>query len=250
MKSLKRWIHPRSKSSIISFFEKVKCSCKVRIIINIDVLNPEYLFSIKNYLDKLGIERNIEIDVNINRNPAKNWYGAHARAIDYLFSKIETPFYLHLEDDWIFLKYIELDPLIVLMEKHHDVDVVRFSKEQIKEKIWLYYLSDEVTEEYLAPNVQCLIDNVPLVQSPVWSFNPHLGRTSIVKNMTDMPKDQNPEKYICFKYLKEDKRNGIYIYGKIGDSPVVKDIGRNAIRRIMQKIKYVISGGKYVKYRF
>lgn len=233
-----------------SFFARVHCSKSIRLLIHIDVLHPDQLNLIKDYLRNLKLEKKIEILTHVNPHPARNWYAAHSNAILHLYGLISTACYFHLEDDWRFLKNIDLDPLIRLMEKYPDIDNIRFSRERIKKKVWLYHLSDEITEEFLAPNIECLIDNISLIQTPIWSFNPHLGRTSIIKNITDIPKNQNPEKFVCLKYIENGKHNGTYVYGKIGDSAYVNDLGRNKIRRKIQKYKYILTGGKYAEYRF
>jgi hypothetical protein len=49
------------------------------------------------------------VDFHINNNPVANWHDAHAKAINFLFKQIETPYYFHLEDDWEFMKHIDLD---------------------------------------------------------------------------------------------------------------------------------------------
>jgi hypothetical protein len=237
-------------AALDSFLDKVHCSDKLRFLVHIDVLKPKNLSHIKNYLRRLEVHSGFEVKLRINSNPDNNWYTAHTKAVNYLFNKIETPYYFHLEDDWIFIKYVDLDPLIKLMNANKYIDHIRFSKEIIKEKAWLYHLSDEISEEYLVPNVEVVIDGIPLVRTPLWSFNPHLGRSSVIKNFINIPPNNNPEKYVCHKYLEIVKEGHTYIYGRIGDSAFVKDLGRNIIKQKIRKIKYILSGGKYANYRF
>ncbi len=228
-----------------SFFKNVSCSEKFNFIVNIDVLNPGYLSSLLLYLKKCKIT-----DISINNRP-KDYIENHTRALCCLFKRIETPHFFHLEDDWIFFKKINLDSLICLMQRHSYIDQIRFSKEKIKEKAWLYYLSDEIKEEYLLPNIQVEIDGIPLVQTPAWSFNPSIARTSAIKNFTDMPSSaMGPEIYICKAYPKIFNHQGTYIYGRIADGPAVKDIGRNNFRQLLRKLKYTLSGKKYAEYKF
>lgn len=233
-----------------SFFDKVRYSDKMRFIVHIDVLNNENLSFITGYLRSLERSEGIGVDIHINNNPDTNWHDAHTKAINFLFNQIEKPYYFHLEDDWEFLKNIDLNLLIELMGKYDHIDHIRFSKEKIKDKYWLYHISDEISEEYLAPNVEVTINGIPLVQTPIWSFNPHLGRSSIIKNFINMPLDGNPEKYICHKYPELAGNGKTYLYGRIGDSAYVKDLGRNRFRRKLQKYKYILTGGKYAEYRF
>ena len=40
----------------------------------------------------------------------------HHRAVDAMYSKVETPFILHCEDDWLFVSKLELDDAIRLLQ--------------------------------------------------------------------------------------------------------------------------------------
>lgn len=233
-----------------SFLNQVKCSGAIRFIVHIDVLHSENLKSLKKFFKKLESMRGIQVDVKINDSPSKNFHEAHAKAVSYLFSRIESPYYFHLEDDWVFQKKLDLDSLLKLMDERLFVDHIRFNRKTIADKSWLYHLSDEISEEYLFPNHEVVVDGIPLVQVPTWSFNPHLGRTSVIKNFVNMKIKENPEKYLCHNYPKLSGGGKIYLYGKIGDSAFVTDLGRNRIRGILQKYKYIIKGGKYSKYKY
>jgi hypothetical protein len=230
--------------TIGSFLKNVHYSGGYNFIINVDVLHENYLPTLMNYLKKMKIN-----NVRINKDIAK-FNRAFLKAVTYLYGQIKTPFYFHLEDDWIFLRKVNLDPLIDLMEKHPYIDNIRFSKEKIKEKAWMFHLSDVVSDEFLVPNKQVEIDGIPLVQTPTWSTNPSLARTAVVKEFINIPEDTRLESYICNNYPRIFKHQGTYIYGKIGDPRIVLDIGRNKIRNKLRKIKYTIKGGKYVDYQF
>ncbi|GBD95570.1 MAG TPA: hypothetical protein ENG83_13865 [Nitrospirae bacterium] len=233
-----------------SFFKYVSCDEKFRFIVHIDVLNPRYLPDLMDFLKKTSESYGVDIIHKVNSNPSANYYEAHSRAVGYLFSCIESLHYFHLEDDWIFLKKIDLNPLIVLMKKYPYIDHIRFSKKNIPERSWLYHISDVVSEEFLIPNKEVIIDDITLVELPLWSFNPHLGRTSVVKHFTDLPIRENPEKYICHKYSHFAENGKIYMYGRIGDGASVRDIGRNRLRQKIRKLKYILKGGKYAEYIF
>lgn len=229
--------------------EKIKYTGKLRFIIHIDVKNLRSLPVIQDFFNNIALN-GINVDVHVNMHPLNDSYEAHTKAINFLYKKIETPYYFHLEDDWEFLKYIDLDVLLKLMEKYTNIDQIRLSKETIKEKAWLYHLSEKISEEFLVPNVGVTIENVPLVQTPLWAFSPHLGRSSVVKNFMDIPSGWNPEKYICHKYPLLEKKGRIYIYGKIGESRYVQDLGINRVRVNIRKYKYILNGGKYADYLF
>lgn len=227
-----------------SFQKSVSYAGNYNYIVNVDVLNRKYLPSLLRYFEKMKIT-----NIHINENP-KGFNHSHTKAICYLYGKVNTPVFFHLQDDWIFLKKIELDPLIKLMEKYSYIDHIRFSKEKIKERAWLYYLSDEVSEEYLVPNKQVGIDGISVVQTPTWSFNPSLVRTSVAKKFTNISEGTRAETYICKNYPTMLNHQGTYIFGKIGDSRTVKDTGRNKLINKLRKFKYIITGGKYADYQF
>jgi hypothetical protein len=222
------------KSTYRSFMKKVKCSEGYRFIVHIDVL-PEN----RNYLPVLlkFLEENNIGDVLINNMP-----GDFANSINYLLRRIETDYYFHLEDDWLFLKEIELDPLIDLMRRNEEVNQIRFSKEQIIQ------VDPSIIEEFnkrnelfLLPGEQATIDGINLIKSYIWSLNPHIARLSVVRKLLDIPSGINPENYFCKKYSQIfNSSSGLYIYGMIGESPYVKDIGRLNIVLRKTKMLYEI----------
>jgi len=227
-----------------SFLKNVSYSGGYNFIVNIDVLNPGYLPVLMSYLKKRGI-KNIRINTDLRK-----FDSAFTKVVTYLYGQVKTPFFFHLEDDWVFLKKIRLDPLVQLMENHSFIDHIRFSKERIKKKAWMYHLSDKVSDEYLVPNKQMEIDGISLVQTPTWSTNPSLVRSKVVKEFTSIPENMKLEKYICNNYPRMFPYQGTYIYGKVGDPRLVLDIGRNRIRERLRKIKYILRGGKYADYLF
>ncbi|MFA5099975.1 MAG: hypothetical protein WC547_03730 [Candidatus Omnitrophota bacterium] len=234
------------EATIESFLSRVRCSLPFRFLVNVDVLDQRYLDKELAYLQHKGIK-----DINLNRSAAGGFPANLGRALLFLFGKIESPFFFHLEDDWKFLRDVNLDPLLALMEKHPKIDHIRLNKERIRNKAWLYYRSEEITPEYLRDNLQCRIDNIDLVLSYGWSFNPSLNRSSFVKTCADkqqMLKD--PESYVCRTYEDTHENTGTYIYGRIGDRPLVLDTGRNSILQWLRKTKYIMMGGKYAEYKF
>lgn len=238
------------EKTIESFLSNVFCAEKFHFIVHIDVLDPHYLNREKKYLREAEIRSGNKIDLVINTSLSENFQNNFGKAMNYLHGRIKTKFYFNLQDDWVFLKKINLDPLIKIMEEHSGIDHIRFSKEKIKEKSWLYHLSEEISDEYLVPNIELEIDGISLVHTQTWSFNPSLVRTSTVKKFINIPEGARAETYICKNYPSMFNRQGTYIYGKIGDPRLVMDIGRNKIRNRLRKIKYIITGGKYADYLF
>lgn len=214
-----------------SFLENVYCSDKLRFLVNIDVKNPKYLPRLTNFLHNMGIN-----EFRVNHNPKPQLIG-QTEAINYLYPKVLSPYYFNLEDDWIFRKKINLDSLIALMNDHENIHHIRFNKERTKDYAWLYHLSDKDSSQYRLPNKDTVINDFNLAQTHVWSFNPSLVRTSILKKMLPVPTDANSEKYLCHKYDEIFRSSGAYILGKIGDSPIVSDIGRNKIIVYLKRLK-------------
>ena len=239
---------PTIKKTIQSFLKSVDTHENFRFIIHIDVLSVDYLNKEIEFLEAIGRDNDIDLNIKINMFPGSDVFKNHCNALRYLFNEIKTELYFHLEDDWIFLKKIKLDLLIDLMAKEQYINQIRFSKERIKEKSWLYHLYNDVTDESLKPNLSCIINDIPMVQVPVWSFNPHIGRTKIVKQIKMSDMCSYPESYFCKKYFEIMQENGVYVYGQIGDSKFVKDIGRNLLLQYARKIKYVLSGKRNAEY--
>jgi hypothetical protein len=222
------------KQTLSSFLEHVICSEKFHFIVNVDVKNLFYLPYLKSYLDKMQIT-----DININLHPgSKNT--AHGNAINYLFNQLKSPYYFHLEDDWIFLKKIHLDPLLVLMEKNDFIHHIRFNKDRIKDYAWLYHLSPTDTPPFRKMQENVLFNDIPLVKTYVWSFNPSIARTATIKQMLPICVDSNCEKDVCSQFDHLFSSNGAYIWGRIGDEAAIQDIGRNTLLHRLRRIKQSI----------
>lgn len=216
------------------FLENVSCSYKFRFLVNIDVKFPKYLPRLTKFLQQNGIN-----DFRVNWHP-KDRFAGQTEAINYLYPKITSPYYFNLEDDWIFLKKINLDSLISLMNDQENVHHIRFNKERTKKYARLYHLSDQDLPQYRLPNKDTVINSTNLVQTHVWSFNPSLVRTSIMTKMLPIPIDSHSEQYLCHKYEEIFSSSGAFILGKIGDSPIVSDIGRNKIKVYLRRLKHKI----------
>jgi hypothetical protein len=93
-------------------------------------------------------------------------------------------------------------------------------------------------ELYLLPGKEVNIDGINLIESNIWSLNPHIARASIAKQFLHIPEGVNPEEFLCKRYFKALSSSGLYIYGRYGDSPYVRDIGRSCY--IVKKAKTII----------
>ena len=221
------------KRTIESFLEHFQFSNGFNFIVHVDVMQPENIKWMKNLFSNYEIT-----DIYFNNN-----LKGHSNAINYLIQKIEAPYYFHLEDDWVFLQKINLDQLIDLMKTYHEIDHIRFNKEKIQPKAWLYHLSPDPKNKLLLPKQQCNINGIDLVKTHVWSFNPSIARTSRIKQVNKIPLNHNPEQFICHQYPKIARHPGTYIYGRIGSGHVCKDIGRP--HPIIRRMKSFLNNPSY-----
>ena len=214
-----------------SFLKRVFSSQQYRFIVNIDVRNPAYLPKLKQFL----ADMNIDV-FRVNMSP-KPWPRGLTETTNFLYTKVETPYYFSLQDDWLFLRTINLDPLIEVMNHNPYVDHIRLSKQRIRPYAWLYHLSGEDVPKYRKPNIEMAIDNINLVRTHNWSFNPSLSRTSVMKTMLPVPVRTRAETHFCLRYDQLYSTRGAYVLGRIGDKPAVRDIGRNRYREYFRRLK-------------
>ncbi|MCX7994761.1 MAG: hypothetical protein N3A65_03170 [candidate division WOR-3 bacterium] len=210
---------PHFYTTYRSFKENVTYSGEFHFIIHIDVLkkNRRNLPALLNFLKTIGVA---DYHINFGENDFAN-------AINYVYRKIKTPFYFHLEDDWIFKRKVDLDFLLNIFARIPYINQIRFSKEKlipIPESVIKKYKAKN--ELHLLPGEQVKVNGIDMIVSQMWSFNPHLGRTAILKEFYPVPKGINPEEYMTKRYLARYGSNGLYIFGKYYDEPYVKDIGR------------------------
>lgn len=214
------------KRTLESFTDRVTSSDGFRFLVNIDVVHPWRLEQVQNVLHDFGITQ-----YRVNDKPQ-----GHAAAVSALYEMIESDYYFSLEDDWIFCRDIDLDVIKSIMEQNYDIDIIRLNKEINPEKEWLYHKSDYKNKEYvhLTPKD---FNGYTLLQNVTWTFNPSLARYSTLKAMLPIPIDVNPEQYLCHRYDEYYRSRGSYIWGAVGDSRCIRDIGRNQIRSNFRKIK-------------
>ena len=164
-----------------SFFSRVKNLPKPRIILNIDPLGnglaSECISIAKQYSDDVIVRTPLEPNF--------------ASAINWCWSQLQTPYFIHLEDDWflrrsvdfnVWVQHIQsdrLDQSVLLMKRPRDVDDLRYS------------------------------------------FRPHLALSNSVKSIDLIPGEMNPEKYVSSRNPKLSSADLL----EYGDHLVV-DMGR------------------------
>jgi hypothetical protein len=200
-----------------SFFEKVKYSGTFRLIVNIDCCRPENLDKIVPFVKGYNIKT-----LNINYKPR-----GFTRAVVFVMKQVETPYFFHLEDDWVFRKEIDLDKYVDLMERHPPVNLVVFSKKKILYYNELFYLRKLKFipvgyDKFKTENVT--IGGMELVKSITYSTNPNISRTSHFKKLWYV-NSRNIEQQFALQNFLLGNRRGYYIAGRIGEEATVDHIG-------------------------
>ena len=148
-----------------------------------------------------------------------------------LIEKVNTPFCLYLQDDWVFERPIELDKAMYIMEHLNNVNNILFYKSTIPE------MKDGVRhrEYYFTQFPQ------HLTLSYSWELMPGLWRTEFIKEkiyeaMKDKKRRTAPAK-ITHCLRPSEKRDdpdylydnmGVFYWGSWGEPRYCRHIGENA----------------------
>lgn len=152
----------------------------------------------------------------------KNGIGI-ARGLVALKRAIKTPYIFILEGDWVFLKDIDLQNVVNIMDKYPFINYIRFNK---RENI-VFEPFDFVLEK------EDKVNEMDLLRIFSYSGNPHIVRTAYFKD-TVIPVISKSYWYNHPKrgleaamtdYVSSNEFQGTYLYGKLNDPPVVKHIG-------------------------
>ena len=95
------------------------------------------------------------------------------RMVNHLYEKAATPYVLHLEHDWKFVKKVSLLPLLEIMEADEEISCVRFNKKITKAAPVVFWLDE--------PERTRVIQGITLTQTKSWTFNPTLYRAAHVR---------------------------------------------------------------------
>lgn len=200
-----------------SFFERVKYSGTFRLIVNIDCCRPENLEKIVHFIKWFNVK-----SINVNHEPK-----GFTRSLAYVLKQVETPFFFHLEDDWVFLKDIDLDRYVRLMENRPKINHIVFSKKKILYYNELFYLRKLKFipvgyDKFKTENVT--VDGIKLVKSITYSCNPNISRTRHFQRLWYV-NNLNLEQQFALQNFLLGNRRGYYIAGQIGEEAVVDHIG-------------------------
>ena len=222
-----------------SFHEMVRFSGPMRILVHDD---PIYLKPLhqkgKRFRDNLASRarclefrqwllansQRLKIDQIIFSDDWQHIGGS----IETLLSHVRSPIYCHLEDDFIFLKPINLDAILPCF-KNDTVNMIRFNRLRNEVNWW---------DTILRP---CQMAAIDLLAVNSWSFNPSLVRTAKMREFLKLAyvkRYRASEDILVGAYRSDIAANGFeaahrkwgtFIYGQIGDGPAVQHIGKRVI---------------------
>ena len=217
-------------------------SLKDRVVKNPDIIigyDDDGDSKYKSFLIKYCEENNYKLCVSDKPNYQNNIINA--------IKSVKSKYFIFLEHDWEFLQDIDIDKIVNLMNKHNNVNYIKFNKKHMYYKDGdLYFRRYGITHKAGAgtfdiPIEQTEMDGVPLLK--IWSYsgNPHIVRTSFFNDTvlpilklnrhTSNSKDfERPITFLIKRKLsrlgkeKSHKMFGTYIYGKFGDEEYIKPI--------------------------
>lgn len=156
---------------------------------------------------------------------------------------IDTPYFVFLEHDWLFLEEIDLNRLAEILDENKYINYIKFNKRKNALAGW----DIKLEEEARAP--------IPLTKCWIISNNPHIARTSVAKSkwlpLIDSPRNRWAKPYgdhagafgvedPLTHAIKEDVKKmgfakahtlwGTYIYGPLNYPPVIKHIDGKAFK--------------------
>ena len=200
--------------TLLSFAEKVHYDGQVRIIANIDPVGVSNQSVIKSIIKSVAKDCKWLYAV---REPEEACFAA---AVKWVWEQVETPIFLHLEDDWLFLKPVNMEAIEKAFENFPSVGYLCLRKKHIKHGV-----------------VKRVNDDSYITYKPgkrKYGLQPAFWRKEAAQTAApffDLKKD--PEKQLWEK-RRVGKRIGNWrcaYYGKIGETPWVKDIGREWAQR-------------------
>lgn len=133
---------------------------ELRLILNIDPIGNGGVHSI------IKIARQYVPEVVV-RTPAESNFSA---AINWAWSQVETDYFLHLEDDWLFTRPVNFD---------------------------LWYRDLMESKESVLQSV--LLRKKPREQNSRFSFRASLVDSKVISNVLPIPLQADPEKYVALR---------------------------------------------------
>lgn len=202
-----------------SFNKMVKMSEKPKITVYEDVIFKNESNKVRQYIEN-KVDRYVEFEPN--------------KRLGYVFNQllndVKTKYYIYLQEDWKFLKEIDVDKIIDVMEKNDDIKQVWFPK-KLEGKTYKLYCRDVINR-----------NGLNLIPWHRWAFLPHIGRTDFVRDIWskgNIKNNHRPE--VPFKHQlrllnigwigNEGNKNSVvsFILGELHDE-YIEHLGLNNLK--------------------
>lgn len=179
-----------------SMNDKLKMQEKPKITVYEDVILPKESAKVREYI-KPKVDEYHEFKPNMRLG----------KVFDQLLKRLHKQYFIYLQEDWEFLKEIDIDALVNVMDNNPDIGQIWFPK-PLEGKTYRDYCGDPVE-----------LNGVHLIPYDSWAFLPHIARTAFVRDAwnDNMKKEARPES----PFKKSLKNQGIipekrvsYILGK------------------------------------
>tara|TARA_B100000287_G_C20576600_1_gene758698 strand:- start:425 stop:1192 length:768 start_codon:yes stop_codon:yes gene_type:complete len=208
------------ENTIKHLYKSINC-VKLKHIISLDhddndVGSNEYLKNLNELSEKYD---NLEIIYT-----TKGIY----YSIKNLIEEVDTDYYLWWEHDWKFVKNMDLNKLVDVMDKYENINYIRFNKRKTVRANCDTNLWD--VSKYKEIN---------LTGTTGWSNNPYFGRKSKMMEWYDMMDNETSNFHPTIEVILQDKMRedirklgleeaekkwGVFIYGKINDEKLVEHL--------------------------
>jgi len=190
-----------------SFNNMVIMKEKPIITVYEDVILADGSAKVKEFI-KNKVDKYIEIKPNIRLG----------RVFNMLLDNIKCEYFVYLQDDWKFLKKIDIDLLIDIMDKNKNIKQIWFPK--------------KLTQNFFSKQckVDVKIDGVNFVPFKYWTFLPSITRTSYIKKVWKKGKvwkNNRPES--DFRKAMGERNDVSYMLGKKFDE-YVQHLGEDNLR--------------------
>lgn len=183
--------------------QKIKYSGSFRWLLHEDVLDNNKSAQVKHYA-----KYSRQFDVIVASDPSVGL----GQSIYMMFPYIKSDIFFRTDDDWEYVREIDLDPIISIFEHHEKVNQIIFNKRCIA----------EFQNTFKRKSIE--FDNIWLTVTRSWGWIPALWRTDFVRRHYKLKTvDSNIEFFnnlkgredITAEYMEQNI--GSYFLGKIGD---------------------------------
>jgi len=107
--------------------------------------------------------------------------------VNRLYEEVDTPYALHLEHDWKFMRKIHIEPLLEIMEEHEDITCIRFNKSITKALPLVFWLGEADRQKNF--------NGIALTQTRSWTFNPTIYRSAHVKRVLPIDEESSERSF-------------------------------------------------------